>query len=67
MIVTVKQANFIEDICKVLSIPNPEISRKDEAQSWISHHIDEYNEVRYGRDYDGGWDMDPCGCYEPMY
>ena len=63
MIITEKQANFIEDICRVLSIPNPEISTKYEAQVWISKHIKEYRDEVEASD---PFNMDMFGDLDPM-
>lgn len=52
MEITQKQANFIVAICRTLRILNPKIETKKEAQQWISDHIDEYNEVKNGREFD---------------
>lgn len=42
MEITKKQINFIEQICKVLDIENPNCKTKEDAQKWISEHINEY-------------------------
>ena len=52
MEITQKQAKFIVAICKTLKIDNPNLTTKQEAQQWISNHIDEYNEAKNGREID---------------
>ena len=52
MEITQKQAKFIVAICRTLKIEIPKIGTKKEAQQWISDHIDEYNEVKNGREFD---------------
>ena len=39
---TEKQLNFIEEICYVLDLDEPQNLTKEEASKWISEHIDEY-------------------------
>ena len=45
MMPTEKQLSFIEDICEVLEIDNPNCQTKEQASEWISEHIEEYNEA----------------------
>lgn len=59
---TEKQLFFINRICEILNIDNPNCQTKEEASEWISDNVEEYNE--YIEDMSDCEGMFACGIYD---